>query len=80
MWIACTMYFRMEEKKKKPGLPPRWPHARFLDELVYNLIFPGQSKTKASIESATRQYMHHQFTHFPCLDNNKIVLRRETMA
>jgi hypothetical protein len=33
-----------EEVKKTPGLPPRWTHARFLEELVYDFIFPGRSK------------------------------------
>jgi hypothetical protein len=32
-----------EEAKKTPGLPQRWTHARFLEELVYDSIFPGRS-------------------------------------
>ena len=32
-----------EEAKKTPGLPQRWTHARFLEELVYDFIFPGRS-------------------------------------
>ncbi len=35
-----------EEKSKMPGLPLRWSHARFLEELVYDLIFPGVIKDK----------------------------------
>jgi hypothetical protein len=33
-----------EEAKKTSGLPPRWTHARFLEELIYDFIFPGRSK------------------------------------
>jgi hypothetical protein len=40
-----------EEKKKMPGLSPRWSHARFLEELVYDFIFPGRSKTKVSFDT-----------------------------
>ncbi len=32
-----------------PGLPPRWTHARFLEELVYDFIFPGRSKNNVVI-------------------------------
>ena len=38
-----------EEAKRMPGLPPRWIHARFLEELVYDFIFPGQSKNNVVI-------------------------------
>jgi hypothetical protein len=34
-----------------PELPPRWSHARFLEELVYHLIFPRRSKTKVSVDT-----------------------------
>jgi len=32
-----------EETKKTPGLPKRWSHAKFLEELVYDFISPGRS-------------------------------------
>ena len=32
-----------EDAKKTPGLPKRWSHAKFLEELVYDFIFPGRS-------------------------------------
>ena len=32
-----------EEAKKMLGLPKRWSHAKFLEELVYDFIFPGRS-------------------------------------
>ena len=32
-----------EEAKKTPGLSKRWFHAKFLEELVYDFIFPGRS-------------------------------------
>jgi hypothetical protein len=40
-----------EEAKKTPGLPSRWTHARFLEELVYDFIFPGRSKNTVSIDA-----------------------------
>jgi hypothetical protein len=39
-----------EEAKKTPGLPPRWTHVRFLEELVYDFIFPGRSKNNVVID------------------------------
>ena len=40
-----------EEAKKMPGLPPRWTHARFMEELLYDIIFPGRSKNTVSIDA-----------------------------
>jgi hypothetical protein len=37
-----------EEAKRMPGLPPRWTHARFLEELVYDFVFPGRSCRKSA--------------------------------
>ena len=31
-----------QKKEKRPGLPPKWTHAQFLEELVYDFILPGQ--------------------------------------
>ena len=31
-----------QKKEKRSGLPPKWTHAQFLEELVYDFIFPGQ--------------------------------------
>jgi hypothetical protein len=39
-----------KEAKKTPGLPPWWTHARFLEELVYDFIFPGRSKNNVVID------------------------------
>jgi hypothetical protein len=39
-----------EDATKTPGLPPWWTHARFLEELVYDFIFPGQSKYNVVID------------------------------
>jgi hypothetical protein len=33
-----------EVAKKTPGLPKRWTHTKFLEELVYDFIFSGRSK------------------------------------
>ena len=38
-----------EKAKKTPWLPPRHTHTRFLEELVYDFIFPGQSKSKINV-------------------------------
>ena len=38
-----------KEAKKTPGLPPWWTHAKFLEELVYDFIFPGRSKNNVVI-------------------------------
>jgi hypothetical protein len=38
-----------ENAKKMPGLPPRWTHARFLEELIYDFIFPGRLKNNVVI-------------------------------
>ena len=38
------MIYDEEVAKKTPGLPKRWTHAKFLEELVYDFIFPGRSK------------------------------------
>ena len=29
---------------KIPGLPPKWTHAEFLEELVYDFLLPGQTR------------------------------------
>ena len=38
-----------EDAKKTLGLPPRWTHGRFLEELVYDFNFPRRSKTNVVI-------------------------------
>jgi hypothetical protein len=40
-----------EVAKGTPGIPPRWSHARFLEELVYDFIFPNRSMNKSSDDS-----------------------------
>ena len=43
-----------EVAKKTPNLPPKWTHARFLEELVYDLVFPGRTAgTKSSADTAS---------------------------
>ena len=42
-----------EVKKKMPDLPPRWTHARFLEELVYDFVFRGRSTTKVCDTDST---------------------------
>jgi hypothetical protein len=39
-----------EVAMKTPNLPPKWTHARFLEEMVYDFVFPGRSRTKSSAE------------------------------
>ena len=42
------MIYDEEEDKMTPGLPKRWSHAQFLEELVYDFIFPGRSINAAA--------------------------------
>jgi len=49
--IYETIY-EEEVAKKTPNLPPKWTHARFLEELVYEFVFPGRSRTKSSVDTA----------------------------
>ena len=42
--------YNEEDAKKILGLPPRWTHARFLEEPVYDFIFPGRSKNNVVID------------------------------
>ena len=53
-----------EVAKGTPGIPPRWSHARFLEELVYDFIFPNRSMNKSSDDSTNK----HQFAPFLHLD------------
>ena len=39
-----------EDAKKTLGLPPRWTHGRFLEELFYDFNFPRRSKTNVVID------------------------------
>ncbi len=41
-----------EVAKKTPNLPPKWSHARFLEKLVYDFVFPVRSRTKSSADTA----------------------------
>ena len=50
--IYETIY-EEEVAKKTPNLPPKWTHARFLEELVYDFVFPGRSRTKSSADTAS---------------------------
>ena len=50
--IYKTIYDE-EVANKTPNLPPKWTHARFLEELVYDFVFPGRSRTKSSADTAS---------------------------
>ena len=39
--LQYTLYDK-QKKEKRPGLPPKWTHAQFLEELVYDNMLPGQ--------------------------------------
>ena len=45
--------YEEERKKGTPGLPPKWTHARFLEELVYDFIFPKRSVNNADDSTNT---------------------------
>jgi hypothetical protein len=70
-----------EDVKKTPGLPPRWTHARFLEELVYDFPPPADQRTMLSSNQSQRatwtrqrERKHHQFAHLLCLDREMIVM------
>jgi hypothetical protein len=48
-----------EDSKKMPGLLKRWSHAKFLEELVYDFIFPGRSTNRV----ADTDLMSNSLTH-----------------
>jgi hypothetical protein len=59
--IYETIY-EEEVAKKTPNLPPKWTHARFLEELVYDFVFPGRSRTKSSADTASTGSSAHSFS------------------
>jgi hypothetical protein len=38
-----------QKKLKLPGLPPKWSHAEFLEELVYDFLLPGQTRRHVDV-------------------------------
>jgi hypothetical protein len=59
IWAAGVNAYKIYETiyddevaKKTPNLPPKWTHARFLEKLVYDFVFPGRSRTKSSADTA----------------------------
>jgi hypothetical protein len=38
-----------QKKEKRPGLPSKWTHAQFLEELVYDFILPGQVRKHVDV-------------------------------
>ncbi len=59
--IYETIYNK-EVAKKTPNLPPKWTHARFLEELVYDFVFPGRFCTKSSADTALTGLSVHLFS------------------
>jgi hypothetical protein len=47
-----------EAVKGTPNLPPRWTHARFLEELVYDFVFPSRSRRKP-VDTALTSFSTH---------------------
>jgi hypothetical protein len=43
-WKIYDALYEEQKKKNRPGLPPKWSHAGFLEQLVYDFILPGQTK------------------------------------
>ncbi len=46
--IYCALYDE-EKALKKEGLPPKWLHAEFREELVYDLLFPQEMKKHVDV-------------------------------
>ena len=43
-WKVYDALYEEQKKEKRPGLPQKWSHAEFLEQLVYDFIFPRQTK------------------------------------
>ena len=53
---AYTIYkalYDEQKKEKMPGLPPKWTHAQFLEELVYGFMLPGQVRKHVDLLGGT---------------------------
>ncbi len=48
-----------EATKGTTNLPPRWTHARFLEELVYDFVFPGRLHRKPVDTASTSSSTHN---------------------
>jgi hypothetical protein len=46
--MYCVLY-EEERELKKPGLPMKWLHMGFLEELVYDLLLPGETRRHANM-------------------------------
>ena len=55
---AYKMYdvlYDEQKKEKRPGLPPKWTHAQFLEfEEFYDFILPGQVRKHAGLLGTRR--------------------------
>ncbi len=59
---AYKIYKAIYDKKAAKGttnLPPRWTQARFLEELVYDFVFPGQLHRKPVDTALTSSSTHN---------------------
>jgi hypothetical protein len=69
-----TVMYDEEVAKKTPGLPKKWTHAQFLEELVYDFIFPNRSVNDTDGESthATSVRSFSSFGQGPGDDDNGV--------
>ena len=69
-----TVMYDEEVAKKTPGLPKKWTHAQFLEELVYDFIFPNRSVNDTDGESthATLVRSFSSFGQGPGDDDNGV--------
>ena len=44
-----TCLYEEEKKLHTQGLPPKWSHMQFLEELVYDLLLPGQTRRHVDV-------------------------------
>ena len=49
--MYCVLY-EEERELKKPGLPMKWSHMGFLEELVYDLLLPKETKRHVNMLKA----------------------------
>jgi len=39
-WKMYDVMYERQKKKSDGNLPPKWSHREFLEQLVYDLLFP----------------------------------------
>jgi hypothetical protein len=48
-----NVHWDEQKKEKRPGLPPKWTHVQFLEELVYDFLLPGKVRKHVDVLEGT---------------------------